>query len=245
MKKHSFLKFTYISVLLLILTGYSNASVKFYQSSKINNNGSISITFTYSAPESEVKSNNSLIGNLPFTADKIKEYFSCPTGEIKKALSYKDQTDPSLMSATVDIIVKDFSKISSAKALNGIKIALGKTDSGMVYSWLVPTSFMQTNSIETYQYLLSSEGDIKSTNGQLVDKVCRYFVFKNKMDPAGAYFVTTYLPGKVETPKNTETNTTGSEKPEGSGKSCGLFGLELPFLLLLGFVHTYKKRNKK
>lgn len=244
MKKHSFLKVTYISVFLLILTGYSNAAVKFYQSSKINNNGSISITFTYSAPESEVRSNNNIIGNLPFTVDKIKEYFLCPTGEIKKALAYKDQTDPSLMSATVDIIVKDFSKIPSSKALNGIKVALGKTDSGMVYSWLVPTSFMQANSVETYQYLLSSEGDIKSTNGQFVDKVCRYFVYKNKMDPAGAYFVTTYIPGKTETPKNTEATNTGSDKPEGSGKSCGLFGFELPLILLIGYAYNYNKKNK-
>jgi len=244
MKKNSFFAYTFISFLLFVFTGYSNASVKFYQSTKTNNNGTISITFTYSAPESEVKSNNGMIGNLPFTVDKLKEYFLCTTGEIKKALAYKDQTDPNLMTATVDIVVKDFSKIPTAKALNGLKISLGKTDSGMVYSLLVPPAFMQTNSIETYQYLFSSEGEIKSTNGQLVDKVCRYFVYKNKMDPAGAYFVSTYIPGKSETPTSTGTNTTGNDKPEGSGKSCGLFGIELPFILLIGLVLSYGTRKR-
>lgn len=236
--------FTLTTFFIFVLSGITNASVKFYQSSKLNNNGTLSITFTYSAPESEVKTGNNMIGNLPFSVDKIREYFTVPTGEIKKALSYKDQNDPNLLTATVDIVVKDFSKITSAKALNGIKISLGKTDSGMVYSWLVTPAFMQTNSVETYQYLLSAEGDLKSSNGQIVDKVCRYFVYKNKMDPAGAYFVTTYIPGKVESQTSSGTNNTGSEKPEGSGKSCGLFGYELPFVLFLGFIYSFKIRKK-
>ncbi|MEO6693951.1 MAG: hypothetical protein ABIY50_04880 [Ignavibacteria bacterium] len=249
MSKFSYVKYILIIYFVTIAAGYTEAAVKFYQTSKLNNDGTTTLTFTYSASESEVKSNNNMIGSLPFTVEKVREYFAFPNGDIKKALVYKDQNDASLMTATVDIIVKDFTKISSSKALSGLKIGYGKSDTGVVYSWLVPTSFMQDNKIDTYQFLTSAEGEIKSTNGLFKDNFCRWFVYKDKMDPAGAYFVTTFIPGKsttTNTTTTTETGKTNTEKPEGSGgKSCGIFGMELPLILLLGFAFSNYKSKRK
>jgi hypothetical protein len=237
------LKTIIIIIFLNVFISTSFGSVKFFQTSTVKGNSSISITFTYSANESEVKKGNNLIGNLPFTAELVKEYFSIPSGEIKKTSIYKDPKDANIINVSIDLIVKDINKISNAKALNGLKTGYIKSDTGYVLSWLIQPSFMQTNFVDTYQFLLSVDGDIRSTNGVLKNNVCNWFVFKDKMNPNGAYFLSTLNPDPSKVVKDEEL--TKSNPGGGEEKSCGLFGLELPFILLTGLVLSGKLKKIK
>ena len=114
--------FRFLSIMscLAIFASASPAAVKFNQSNKVNTDGSISITFTYSANTADIK--NGMIGDLPFTEELVKEYFSFPSGEVKKVIVFKDKTNPNLSLVTVDVTAKDISKISGAKALSSIKV---------------------------------------------------------------------------------------------------------------------------
>lgn len=243
MKCTTALKSILIFLFLNVFISTSFGSVKFFQSSTVKGNGSIAITITYSANETEIKKGNSLIGNLPFTAEKVKEYFSIPSGEIVKTSIYKDPKDANITNVSINLLVKDINKISNAKALNGLRTGYVKSDSGYVLSWLIPTSFMQSNSVDTYQFLLSVDGAIKSTNGVIKNNVCSWYIFKDKMNPNGAYFLATLNPDPSKIVKNeTETTTNPSGEKE---KSCGLFGLELPLILLTGLVISGKYRRKR
>ena len=231
-----------VILIFLILNSFiplSQAAVKMYQSCKVNNDGTVLMSFTYSANTAEITKGNNLIGNLPFSNETVKEYFSFPTGVIKKTAIYKDPANPNMTGVSIDILANDYSKVISAKALNGITIGWVKKDTGTVFSWLIPNSYMQTNSIDTYQFLLSTGGEIKSTNGLVKDNTCNWFIYKDKIDPKGAYFLATLkLDQSLASPQDTSKNNN-------SGKSCGLFGLELPILLLGGLVISKQLKKKK
>jgi hypothetical protein len=233
------LKVSLLFLIFNIFIPHSQASVKFYQSCKINNNGSILMNFTYSANISEIKKGNNLIGNLPFSNETVKEYFSFQGGAIKKTAIYKDPSDPNITGVSIDILASDYVNITKAKALNGINLGWMKKDTGTVFSWLVLPSFLDNNSVDTYQFLLSTEGDIKSTNGLVKDNTCNWYIYRGKIDPKGAYFLATLkLDQSLASPQDTSKNNN-------SGKSCGLFGLELPILLLGGFVISKQLKKKK
>ncbi|MBK6876265.1 MAG: hypothetical protein IPG99_07380 [Ignavibacteria bacterium] len=64
-----------------------------------------------------------------------------------------------------------------------------KSDSGMVFRWLFSPSHKTKNEIESYQMIVDFESDLKSTNGVLAGKQVRWFVYTDKMNPNGAFFV--------------------------------------------------------
>lgn len=252
--KSEILKYIIISFIFL-QSGISYSAVKFYQSSKVKDNGSIIMTFTYSAKESDLKDN--MAGNLPFVIEDVRKFFYSPDSEIKKSLVYIDPTDKSISSVTVDIEVRDINKISEIKGLENFKTHWMKSDTGMVFTWLVPVSFVKTNLIDTYQFILSFEDKIRSSNGVIKENNCNWYIFADKMNPGGAYFITTVekTEGNSTTAKTTaepEVKSSGNNKSEdadqqvGKPKSCGVFSIELPVIIFSGLIFSgiYRKRKK-
>ncbi len=255
MKAKIFFKCIIVS-LVFFQAGLTFGAVKFYQSSKVHSNGSISITFTYSAKESDIK--NNMIGSLPFAIEEVKKFFSSPVSEIKKSLVYKEPSDKSISSVTIDIDLRDINKITEISGLNNFKSGWLKSDSGMVFNWLIPASFMQTNLIDTYQFVIAFDGKIISTNGIIRDNTCNWYVFGNKINPGGAFFVTTVSATdfnksntttsesvvKTENGKESDTisNSAGSNKSEDGvkqnekPKGCGWFAYEFPLVLFSGLI---------
>ena len=248
------------SILLSLISfenGYS--LVKFFQSNKININGSISITFTYSAKIEEIEKNNNKIGNLPFTAEGAKQFFSSPDVELKKALIYNDPSDNTVRAVTLDIVARDINKLSEIEALKDFKTKYLNSDSGMVFSWLVPTDFIKTNSIDTYQFVLSSESEIKSTNGLRKEGKIDWYVFSEKINPGGAYFVATInvssenkseiqstdknAAGKEKINSETKNEIKNEPKPDEIKKTCSIFGFEFPVIILVGMLLSKRKRK--
>lgn len=226
-----------------ILSGISFGGIKYNQSNKINNDGSVSVSITYSAKTSDVKSGKSLIGNFPFTDKSIRENFQFPGAVISKAISYKDPQDSNNTAVTVVFSATDFSNIINAKALNGIKASISSTDTGLVYSWFVPSIYLTSNFIDTYQFIVNSDPEIRSSNGTKYGESIHWFLYTNKVDPRGNVFKTTV---KSNVNMNTAKEESNIDK-EGDNKSkkCGLFGLELPFLLLSGLILSRKFKNRK
>ena len=256
----SLIKFFFI-LFLLINTGISFGGVKFYQSCKINTNGSINITITYSANQSEITGNK--VGNLPFDINEVKQFFFSSESEIKKSLVYKDPSDNNLLAVTVDIFIRNFNKFSDIKGLNNFKSKWLLKGDAMEFSLLVPASFFKENLIDTYQFHLISDDKIISSNGVIENNLCKWYVTKEKLDPGGAYFLTVVS----STEKNIASSSgTGSENkpedhlsegnennPESQDKDetidekekCGVFSIELPVILLFGMLNSKYYRRKK
>jgi len=247
--KKTLLKLVGLLNILFFCSTISFAGVTYYQLCKINKDGSVSITITYSASNQEISSKNNIIGNLPFTNKEIREYFTYPGVKLTKAFSYKDKQDPNKTSVTVEFNGGNLVNLSNSKALSGIKSSVLKKDSGYVVSWFVPASYYKSNSIDSYQFLMKSDPSIKSTNGLLKDGDIRWFVYTNKLTGDGSFFVTTVnsddvKPGSVNNNTAANNNSNTESNKEEKGGSCGLFGMELPFIVLTGLVLSRRFKKK-
>ncbi|MBK9228812.1 MAG: hypothetical protein IPL67_17585 [Ignavibacteria bacterium] len=225
---------------------YFWGATKYYQASKFNNDGTGTISLTYSAKSVDVKKANNLIGNLPFTNELANEYFNSAGSKVTKAMFYKSQGDSSIQNATIELAVTDFNLLSKCKGFSDVTASWSKSDSGMVFRWLFSPSHKTKNEIESYQMIVDFESDLKSTNGVLAGKQVRWFVYTDKMNPNGAFFVAT-INSDGTTKAGKEITKNGSEGSKGGKegekeKSCGLFGLELP-LVLLGWLVFANRKN--
>ncbi|MDQ3021258.1 MAG: hypothetical protein M3R36_11925 [Bacteroidota bacterium] len=236
-----FVRTALIFSILLFCSALSFGGVKYYQSTKINNDGSLSIYITYSAPTTEITKSKGLIGKFPFNANSIREYFNFPDVEITKAVIYKDTQDTNETRAAIRFEAKNISKISNAKSFNGITARLFSSDSGLVFTWAVPSKYIESNIIETYHFIVTSEPEIRSTTGTLKDKEIQWFVFGNKTDPRGYNFTTTVKSDvKITQAAGNDDKQTDNKKDGG----CGLFGIELPVIMLGGFALSYRLNKK-
>lgn len=244
-------KLTSNRVLLFILgcvfISFFGGATKYYQASKFNNNGTGTISLTYSAKSAEVSKSNNLIGNLPFTNELANEYFNSSGSKVTKAMFYKSKGDSSIQNATIELAITDFNLLSKAKGFSDVTASWSKSDSGMVFRWLFTPSHKTKNEIESYQMIADFESDLKSTNGVLSGKQIRWFVFADKMDPKGAFFVATInSDGTTKAGKETTKEVSGDSKTGKEGekeKSCGLFGFELPLVLFGWFFFASRKKT--
>ncbi|MBK7445612.1 MAG: hypothetical protein IPJ45_06265 [Ignavibacteria bacterium] len=253
MNQKSFLNRLNILLIFFVSFIFLGGAVSYVQDASFNNNGTGIISLTYSAKTSEVKSSNNLIGNLPFSQDKINEYFNSANTKVTKAIVYKNKTDTTITSVAVEINVSNLNKLKDAKAFTGVEAGWIKSDTGMVFSWLFTPAHAKTNSILLYQIGVKFEGEIKSTTGVLKDNQANWYVLASKMNPGGAYFLATIKSdGTTKNPFGTskesgdKKTTTETKTEENKPSGCGLFGLELPIIISLGFAFSkFAKRRKE
>lgn len=234
-----------IILALLLFTANSNANVTYFQSSKLNNDGSITMSIKYSASSAEINKNNKVIGVFPFTQNLIKEYFNFTGANILKSNLSKDPKDTNTKIVTLEINSKNIYNIKEARVFKDFKIAYLKSDSGMTFSWYIPNDYIISNSIDTYNFIVTSDIEIKSTNGVLKDNNAYWFIMANKPDSRGYYYVITVKSdGKfVSTESKDSKNNTDSSADKKIG--CGLFGIELPLIIFLGFAFTNVAKRRK
>ncbi|MCY7362999.1 MAG: hypothetical protein LH629_13190 [Ignavibacteria bacterium] len=258
MKSLKSYKQIYIVAVLFLSFFIFGGAVTYFQNASFNNNGTGIITVTYSAPTSEVTSKNSIIGNLPFTNEKITEYFTSPSTIVKKAVVYKDPKDANNTAATVTIYTTDLNKLKEAKGFTDVQASWTNSDTGRVFRWLFAPEHKNNNSIGTYNVTINFEGDVRSTNGMLSGKEVKYFITADKMNPAGVYYTATInSDGTTKNPfantpasnttqtGNTPTTNTETSKEDKKSGGCGLFGIELPLILLGSLLISGKIRRKK
>jgi len=264
-------KISILHIIFLIIFSYATdnlkCAVKFYQSNQIHKDGSITLNIVYSAKIKDL-SGDKMIGNLPFAEDAIQDFFSSPDSKIEKNTVYIDPKDESIIGVNVRVEVKDINKISGIKGLKDIRTSWSKDESGMIFKWNLPVSFMKDNLIDTYQFILTSEDEIKSSNGVKKENSTDWFTFADKIDPKGALYTATIIAteenskniassesnlesgadktvqenSSMET-SNDDSNTENFDEEE--KKSCGVFSIELPIIVLLGASASFVLRKRK
>jgi len=222
-------------ILFLIFAFEKTNAIEIFQSTYVKGDGSGKIKITYSAKESDVTKNNSLIGNFPFDAAKIKGYFSSPGNDLKKSEVLKKDGNV-YVNAEIDFIT--VYKIKDMKGFSGTNSSFIKTDTGMVFYWnLKGNQPNQSAVLNKITYVFSFEGDIKSTTGILKNKEVSYY----RDTKIGNFNTDLFCTVTVDPVEVKSSDNTKNGSPE-ENKSCGLFGIELPFILLGGLLISRKLR---
>jgi hypothetical protein len=210
-------------------------AVDFNQFITIKDDGSGTIKVVYKEKESLLKGKNFLIGNLTFEKEKLAEYFNSPEAQAKDYTVGKNPKDNTSTEVSLTISFTDIKSLNNLKGLQYCQYNFAKTDSGNVFTITFSEEFFKTNTVNQVFNVLYAKGGFKSTNGVVKDNSVTWFRLSNRMDFKNPLFATL----KSGAPTTT-TKTTDDEK----GKGCGLFGIELPFVVLLGSILMNSRRIK-
>jgi len=225
-------------VLFLFIPIYASA-INFVQIITLEKNGSGIIKLIYSEKESLVKEKNYVVSNLPFSKDNSAEYFNSSNTNIRLFEVGKDPNDNSRTQITVSMNFKAITDINKMKALTEAKVNFTETDTGTVFVYVITPEFTKANSIDYLLTILTYNGEVKSSNGKIEGKNILWSRSKQNID---AKKVMDFIATVKSEPKTTSNSSNSSD---GDKKSCGLFGLELPIILLGGLVISRKLRKSK
>lgn len=225
-------------LLISVTTYFSIGAVRVYQTGKLKSDGSGNIKIIYSAHASELKAKQYIIGNFMFAEELAKRQFTSPNTSINKVKLDFNPAD-SLYLITVDVDFKDINKLSEANGFSNVKASYTKSDTGMVFRYIITANPNLYKDFENQSYVMEFANKVKSTNGALKDNTVTWGNRNSKNTDFSkdvALVATTTADGSVTT-----SNSPSGEKE----KSCGLFGLELPIILLGGLVLNKSLKRKK
>lgn len=222
-------------VIFLFIPLFAGA-VNFSQLITLEKDGSGVFKLIYSEKETIVKGKNYIIGNLPFTKEKSDEYFKSANSFVKAITIENSSKDNTLIEVTVSIGFKDINKISEIKALTNAIIGLNKTDTGYVFKYVITPVFTKANSLDNVYTILTYNGKLISSNGDTGKENVSWYRSKEYLNIKDIYLYATFESEVKTVSKDNDTKE----------KSCGLFGLELPIIISLGFVFSkFAKRRKE
>ncbi len=240
-QKDAYIK-VFLILVLLNLPSFAGA-MNLNEIMTLKRDGSGSITFVYWEKESIVKQKNDIIGNFPFNKDSSEHYFNSPTTYIQLFKAGQYDKDNSFTEVSVTVAFTDINKLNGILALKDSQDTLYQTDSGSVFRYIITPAFTRNNSLENVYIILNYEGKVISTDGVITDKNIGWYRAKEYLHSSiNLYFFATLEPltnNKVDVNKNSNTSTGTKEK------SCGLFGFELPFILLFGLMIRKISRKRK
>jgi hypothetical protein len=229
-------------LLFLLLSPVNVNAIDFTEILAINKDGYGYITLQYSEKESVAKSNNFVIGTLPYSKEKIEEWFASPKTKIYSSKVDKGGVDNAMLNVEVTLNYGNVSDLGKIKALEGIRIETFQTDTGMVLRNIISPSFTNANSINQYYFSFKPEVEVRSSNGAQKGKDVIFFRPKGYIDgKTDIVFTATLVTGGKE---SSASNGNSGKKDDG-GKSCGLFGFELPFILSLAYAFSMRRRALK
>lgn len=244
------------SGLILISAFLFLGAITVSQKGTVNADGSGSLTLTYTAPAAEVKKNNDLIGSFPFEQKMIKDYFSSGKDAQTKSISIgPNKADTTQTSVTVVIDFKNINSLSELKGFSGNKISYNAgEDNNRLFRWIISSE--SAKNLDQIRCILTFDCEsLSSSNGTVQDKTITFFRENKKHDFTKEVVLGATIKTDGKTALNTDTKTEtktdaggkkdANEKKEEKSKSCGLFGLELPLILLSGLVFSSKLRRKK
>jgi hypothetical protein len=124
------------------------------------------------------------------------------------------------------------------KALKEAQVTFINSDSGKNFAYVITPSFTKSNSLNSVYTVLTNSGAIKSANGKVDGNSVVWYKGKEFLSSKNILLLAT-----LESDENSPGNTSSGEQE----KSCGLFGIELPLILLTGLVFSgnLKRRRKK
>lgn len=223
-------KNNYIKVLLgsmvLFLGIYLSGCVNVDQKTKLNADGSGTINLEYWTKMSNVSSSDE-IGGFAFTEDKAKGNYTSSNTEVS-SINISDNLDDSTKHVKMEITFKDLNGLPGAKGFEKVTTSWKEGEEGMdfIYTLKQDTSNAKNMGASDTKLTYSFEfpGEVVTTNGRKDGQ--------------------TVVWEKTLADLKEDVEMTATVKKEG-GK-CGLFGLELPVLILAGmaFMFGFKRRKK-
>jgi hypothetical protein len=227
--KFSFLSIPVIKKLLLILPVFFAlmlyGCVNVDQKTKINDDGSGSITLHYWTKNSNLSMSDE-IGGFGFSEDKARTNYTSANSEVKSVnLSTNDEDSTTHVKMEVDF--KDFNKLNEAAGFNKIKSSWQKGDDGYDFNYTLLQDTANASGFGMNEYKLVYEfefpAEVASTNG-------------NKNGSSVKW---------EKTVADLQNDVEMTATIKSGGKKCGLFGLELPIVFLLGMTFLYSKKLRR
>ncbi len=213
-----------LSVSILFLTAvFLSGCVNLEQKTKLNADGSGTMNIKYWTKSSNVSSDE--LSGFGFTEAKVKSNYTSANTEPAEIKIEKNASEDSLAVVTLTVKFKDLNKLSEASAFKKIKAswADGKEGKEFKYVLLQDTSSAKNMGMEEYKlnYEFEFPGEVLSTNGVKDGQKVKW----------------------EKTVADLKEDITMSATVK-SGKKCGLFGMELPIIFLLGMGMIYLRRRK-
>jgi hypothetical protein len=166
------------------------------------------------------------LGVFGFTEEKVKANYTSPNSEVSDIKIEKNETTDSLIKVSLNVKFKDLNKLSDAKSFSKIKSSWIKGKDGMDFKYTLLQDTSNANTFGASDYKLNYEfefpGEILSTNG--------------KKDG------TKVIWNKTVADLKEDLDFTATVK---AAKKCGLFGIELPVIFIIGMVSMVAIRNRR
>lgn len=218
-----------------------------YQTGNLKNDGSGTLNIVYSGTIQQVVDNKYSLGNFPFGEKNIRDCFSSEYVNIKK-LQIAKPGDTAYM-VILDLEFSNINDLTKLKGFSDFNVALSKIDNGTEFKWTV-NSNDRVKLLNVLNFTMQFESVVVSTNGALKDGAVKWF----KTDFSKTNELTAVLKSEInisdkresiikETEKNSPENKAGSNNNK-KEKICGMFGLELPLIIITGLVFSYQRRMK-
>jgi hypothetical protein len=197
--------------------------VELEQKTKLNEDGSGTMSIHYWTKTSNIIGEE--LAGFGFTEDKVNVNYASSNTEVSEVKIEKNLED-STTHVNLNLKFTNINKITDAKAFSKVKATWEKHQDGMLFQYILikDTSNANKFGMSNYKLLFEFEfpNDIVRTNGRMEDNT--------------AYWE------KTIADLNEDVEMTAIVK-EG-GKGCGLFGVELPIVILLGFtILIFNKKN--
>lgn len=221
-------------ILVIVFTLNSNFSfagdIIINQTATVKNDGSGKIDLTYSAKNTTIK--NYMAGIYPFAPKVAEKRFSSGNTKVESTGFYRTKSDTNIHNMRVVIDFTELGKLNQANAFSDVTASWKKTDNGNEFNWVVMANPKSDVQISQYTYKITFDDQVLSSNGQKVEgNTITWFKDKN-IDPTKDIVLKAVIKSDGTSPSKDE-------------KSCGLFGLELPLLILGGFVISQRQRRRK
>lgn len=243
-------KYTFLLIILAMTLMSVNQvfALDYFQKTTINANKTGTIEIRYSANSSDIGGSD-VYKTLPFTENKIKAAFSSENNKIQSVnVNTKNENKVSVL-----VIIKFayFGKINTASAFSNVKLTYFEKgdDISMIYE--LPANNQFPNDFNAvYTFILPAK-EITKSSGTIKDNTIVYGLKPEKLKSGISLFANFVNSGKNLTADNNEKSSNNSsgkndeKKTEKDEGSCGLFGIELPLILGLGYVFSRKYKKRK
>ncbi len=222
MKRFSIL--SWFLLLALLLSGCINVR----QKTVIREDGSGTINLHYWMKSLGDINMGDEVGGFSFIEEEIKKKYASGNTEIKDLKKYNDNVDTT---THIEVVIdfKDFNKLSEAQGFSNIKTTWSKGDDGMIFKYIIPkdTSIKKNyvTSDNKLEYTFEFPNEVISSNGTADGKNT---VKWNKL-------ISEHIDSDLEFDAIIKTKN----------KICGMFGIELPLILILGLFFLNKSYIKK
>jgi hypothetical protein len=211
-----------VSVLFMIAV-FISGCVNIDQKTKLNADGSGTMSVKYWTKSSNVSGDE--LSGFGFTEAKVKSNYTSSNSEPSDIKIEKNATTDSMSVVTLNVKFKDINKLSDASAFKKIKASFadGKEGKDFKYVLLQDTSSAKNMGMSDYKltYEFDFPGEVLATNGTKDGQKVKW----------------------EKTVADLKEDITMSATVKAS-KKCGLFGMELPIIFLLGMGFIYLRRRK-